>query len=398
MTEKEKANMWANIDGKGEDAVGKQLRALNATIASYEHDNQKLRIAVEGLEVVKEKQQERIVAYEKKQQQLYKKILSVEASMKLERKGFEGMMKKSGLLELEVPGLKEEIVNFKTDQVRNRAQLVQYEVDLNNDRAKRLQVLHENQVLTDKYKEIQEVIKQKEQELLMSHSSQLTHLQSLDSSQSASSTLQAIITEQNNSIIIMCAELQTLQTQNRELNAVNQMNNSQVAEVLLSLKAQDEEIRRLRALILNNTASAAAATVNGNKKLQATTGTTKGRSSSSATLGTTQQILSIYGGAPSPTAGGTLSFTRTNSDVCKLNVDSPNTFSKYEKSLVYRNRVSGCDNTRGKLRGSRVNGGVGMGSRASTSKSVKTDGYGSDSGGELNRVHGEGDRDRDRGE
>lgn len=322
--------MWKTKAGEV-DEITQKLIGLNETIATYEADLVKLKSENEAHEVVKKKQQQRIDAYEKKQQQLQKKILSLESAMQLEKKGYEGVIKKCGLLEFEIPDLKAAIKNFKEESLQNRTQLAQYETDLNNDRAKRLQITHENQVLVDRNAAVEKLLLEKEAELLKSQKSQLSNLQQLDSSTANSGTLQAIITEQNNSIITMCNELQGLQTQCRSLTTINQGNSTQIAELLLTVRSQEDEIQRLRGIILGSTNNNSTATRAGTRA--GTRGGTRG-----GTLAGTMGSVGTFN-----------AFGDTNG------AGLPRPFTQAEKGEVYRNRVSGSHAKRKFLNSTRPN-------------------------------------------
>ena len=311
--------MWKSEGNKYSQA---EVDKLNGLINAFEADNQNQKLVIESLEAVRIKQQERIDGYERKQQQLNKKIISLESTIKLERRGFEGLTKKCGLLELELPALKEEVGNLRQEQLRSRSIISQFEIDLNNDRAKRLQILHENQVLVDRNKHLEEEFAKKENELLASHKNQLANLQQLDTSMSSTETLQSIITEQNNSIITMCTEQQALQTQCRELTQINQLHSNEIGQLNMTVRAQEEEIRRLRGLILNNTLK-------------------PGTSSSNIRIGTTSTNR-VGKSCNNINDLDALLFTSTAKE-------APVSFNNTAKLSVYRDRVPGSDVTKKKI-------------------------------------------------
>ncbi len=331
------------LEGEEDELVPTQAEVgeLKTLVHFFEYENQKFKVDVESLQVVRQKQQERITAYEKNAQKLAKRITSLEKTISLERRGVEGLKKKCGLLEVDLPGLREEITNFKSEQLRSRGLLAQQEVDLNNDRAKRLQILHENQILVDRNKHLEEQFRLKEEELVESRKSQLGHLQTLDSAVSSESTLQLLIKEQNSSLITMAAELQNVQTQCRDLTQTNHSFSTEVGQLNMTVKTQEDEIRRLRGIILmNQTKSASLRNTASRSGTAGGTGTgTLGRSGSRATSRTGTRSLSQTQKSMADVEGMLLDPTVERGGF-------GGGFSKSEKMAVYKNRTPGCDSTK----------------------------------------------------
>lgn len=332
----------------------------------YEYENQNFKANVESLEVVRKHLLERIEKYEKDAQKLQKKVLNLQQSVDLERKAGEGLKKKAGLLEVELPALKEEIANYKSEALRSRGILAQNEIDLNNDRAKRLQILHENQILVDRNKFLEEEFKRKEEELRLSHQNQLKGLQSLESVMVSDSTLQLLIKEQNSSLITMASELQNMQTQCRELTNTNHGFDVEVGSLNSTVRAQEEEIRRLRGIVLMNQTKTVSLRNTASRNAR-----TRNRDSASASASGTRNISSSSGGRNIGSGGPRKDSTQSHTSnsfafacdpqssfdaVNKLLSDytiDPRSqtefgthFSKAEKMSVYRNKTPGCDNTK----------------------------------------------------
>lgn len=354
-------NNNANTDGNTDDNDhNDDLEDPETMLQFFEYENQRYRGNADSLEVVRANLLARIEGYEKDAQRLQKKVASLQKSVEIERRACDGMKKKCGLLEVEVPALREDIANYKTEALRSRGILAQNEIDLNNDRAKRLQILHENQILVDRNKFLEEEFKRKEEELRLSHQSQLKGLQSLDSVIVADKTLELLVKEQNSSMITMASELQNLQSQCRELTNTNHGFDVEVGGLNGTVRAQEDEIRRLRGIILmnqtktvslRNTASRNSASRNGTssrggaRTTHSSSGQRGGNSNSNSNANS--QFANSFG-----FADANASFGDVNKLLSDYTIDPRDQtgfgakFTKAEKSSVYVGKTPGCDNTK----------------------------------------------------
>ena len=86
-----------------------------------------------------------------------KEISRLKESSKFNRVASEGLVKKNGIVVHELDGLKEDLIMYKEEKALTAKKIYKLEYRLSEDRSKRLQLMHENHVLLNRIKSLEEI-------------------------------------------------------------------------------------------------------------------------------------------------------------------------------------------------------------------------------------------------
>lgn len=137
----------ALLDDEGGSFSKEDVEKLRYVIKEYEVENRRLKdewlAYKESAENVREWKNFR----EKERNTFMKQINTLRQNVNIEKKATDGLAKKNGALEAELTIHKEERKTLTTEMALLKHKVQDYERKLNDDRAKRLQNMHENEIL-----------------------------------------------------------------------------------------------------------------------------------------------------------------------------------------------------------------------------------------------------------
>ena len=229
---------------KSEDQ--KNLERLTKLLTEYEAENQKQKLELQGYRATDEANKKKILDFQKEVQQLNKKLNTARDNLKFEKASMEGLKTKYHLIEGEVKDLRNDKINLKTEVALLRPRIEELESTTNNDRAKRVQLMHENEVL--RKNEI--ALEQRESDAKLDEAnaqkSLYEKLTQFDKLFGVNEVQQRTIDAQSNEMISLSKELNVLQERNMQLNQLLSERENEIGESRKINDILQHEIFRLR--------------------------------------------------------------------------------------------------------------------------------------------------------
>lgn len=127
-----------------------EMKRLQNVIAEYEIEKIRLRDERDSALSVAAGVQEGFRARQEEINSLHKTINSLRQSLKIEKKAGDGLNKKMQIIDIDLKLHKEERVTMIEEQIMNRKKVADLERKLLDDRSKRLQNIHENDIFRKK--------------------------------------------------------------------------------------------------------------------------------------------------------------------------------------------------------------------------------------------------------
>lgn len=174
--------MWAGLVADTPPASQLEVEKLNALLTHYEAENLRLKNENHLKDLAIKANLDRIADHEKKRQVLAKQVNQLESALKFEKIACEGLTKKAGILDLDLSNITEERRILIEDQIFNRKRVKDLESTLNDDRSKRLQDMHENELLKKENLDLETRASRAEGDILKLRSGHLEKLQLLETS------------------------------------------------------------------------------------------------------------------------------------------------------------------------------------------------------------------------
>ena len=199
-----------------------EMKRLKNIISEYEIENVRLRDERDSAASVASGVQEGFKARQEEINTLHKTINSLKVTLKIEKKASDGLNKKAQTLDIEVKLLKEERTTLIEEQIMNRKRVADLEKKLLDDRSKRLQNIHENDILRKRCAKLEARNKVCEDDTRKSAAELLVKVEKLQNATE-------IMDKQKRTIETQGAEMLDL---NRELTMLKEAQKSMTEEVL----------------------------------------------------------------------------------------------------------------------------------------------------------------------
>ncbi len=199
-----------------------EMRRLNNVIAEYEVEKIRLRDERDSALSVAAGVQEGFQARQEEVNKLHKTINTLKQTLMIEKKASDGLNKKAQLLDIDLKLHKEERKTMVDEQVMNRRKVADLERKLLDDRSKRLQNIHENDIFRKKCATLEARNKVCEEDTRKSAADLLVKVEKLQNSTE-------IMDKQKRTIEAQGAEMLDL---NREVTMLKEAQKSMTEEVL----------------------------------------------------------------------------------------------------------------------------------------------------------------------
>ena len=174
--------MWKALVEEG-PVVGTnsaEVDRLKNVIKVLEDDAENLRQEINTLKASRTSLLAKINDQEQQRQLVVKELLKVKANLNFEVKAREGLAKKTGGFEFEALNLREEKKNLVEELNILRTRSKEMEFFLNQERSKRLQEIHETDILRKQNQSLESKQIQAEQDAARARSELLTKLQKME--------------------------------------------------------------------------------------------------------------------------------------------------------------------------------------------------------------------------
>lgn len=227
------------------------IARLSKLLYEYETVNQQQKLDIESLNKKTEATGERFMAIQRENQGLSKKIKSLNDTLKFERISLEGIRKKFNLNDVEVRDLRKDKQNFILEITLVRQRAADLEVSVNSDRSKRLQLMHENEVLRMNAAEWEVQEKAAREDQRKAQASLMDKLMQFDRLFGVNEVQKKTIDSQSNEMIALSKEVNILQERNMYLNQLLSDRGNEIAENRKVNDILQQEIFRLRKELIN---------------------------------------------------------------------------------------------------------------------------------------------------
>lgn len=240
------------------------IERLTKILNEYETANAQLKQEINSATVINETNTKKILEKEQENRLLQRKIKSLESAIKFDKIAADGIAKKFHLLEGEVEGLKYSKTTLTASLAEYKTKTTEYELILNNDRAKRLKLMHENENLVRKTMEYEARSTELYGDSVEARTKLLEKLQQFESMLAMNESQKRIIESQSQEILSLSKEVLALKEKIVQQNQHILSQERVSAGINKTVDVLQQEIYRLRKEIItshsghSNTAVSAA--------------------------------------------------------------------------------------------------------------------------------------------
>ena len=222
------------------------IESLTRLLRHYEENSVQLKAELQVQSNGKDALNGRISELKKENLYQIKEITRLRDAAKFDKIAAEGLVRKNGMLAHDLAACREEIQNIKDERNLYQAKVAQLEQKLNVDRSKRLQLLHENELLTQQLKHTLNLKSGNEAQFTKTQAELFLKAETLESVNALKDAQTDFITKQFEDIMQFSIESVDLKQDKFRLAESLRTKDAMIEEYGAKIRRLEEDCRELR--------------------------------------------------------------------------------------------------------------------------------------------------------